>query len=88
MKKIRLIFVAMAISFTFSSYAQLRVAVLIVGDYNPTALEPQWNGGNLNGQDDWREFWNDSYLLRTKYWVTRNRKRIIMESLIFIPIHP
>jgi hypothetical protein len=63
MKKLRFVFVLAAIIGACSLHAQLRVAVLIVGDYNPTTLEYQWNDGILNGQDDWREFWNDAYLL-------------------------
>jgi len=63
MKKIRFIFIYTAIIVASSLHAQLRVAVLIVGDYYPTTLDYQWNGGNLNGQSNWKEFWNDSYLL-------------------------
>jgi hypothetical protein len=63
MKKVRFILVLAAISLVCSLNAQLRVAVLIVGDYNPSSFEYQWNGGNLNGQNNWKEFWNDTYLL-------------------------
>ncbi|MCD4730760.1 MAG: T9SS type A sorting domain-containing protein [Bacteroidales bacterium] len=66
MKKLKIILSVLAImSLACVAHAQERIAVFIVGDYEGIGVpsQHQWNDGDLGGNQEWDEFWNDTYLL-------------------------